>query len=430
MQVLPWRGMAGTASPNAWLAARDRRPINAILFDMDGVLADVSMSYRVAVVETAKQYGVAVTQDDIVAAKSTGEMNNDWVLTHYLVTNGMSKQKDRQQSSNSRASPPAVTLAEITNKFQAIYQGTPGTPGLRDKESLLVSMGLMEELKRRCSKGMAVVTGRPKDEALYFLKLHRLEHLFDAVVTMDDAPDKPDPAPVRLALQQLGATPEEAIMVGDTPSDVIAATKAGVQGFGVLTPAATAAMMAEVYGSFGATTHVPKMVQPLMSKGATAVLLPGLCELLDMVPPGGGGGDGDATTCSSSSSSSSSSFATSSSGRCGEIHRATKETSIDVVLNLDGTGLTNISTGIGFFDHMLDALCKHARFDLELACKGDTYIDDHHTVEDCAIAFGEGKEVEGVSGGCLVVVRGGCVGMDGLMLDLTFFLLSVFFKSF
>ena len=170
------------------------------------------------------------------------------------------------------------------------------------------------------------------------------------------------------------------------------------------------------------------MVQPLMSKGATAVLLPGLCELLDMVPPGGGGGDGDATTCSSSSSSSSSSFATSSSGRCGEIHRATKETSIDVVLNLDGTGLTNISTGIGFFDHMLDALCKHARFDLELACKGDTYIDDHHTVEDCAIAFGEGKEVEGVSGGWLVGGEG-WLCEDG-WLDLTFFLLSVFFKSF
>jgi imidazoleglycerol phosphate dehydratase HisB len=64
---------------------------------------------------------------------------------------------------------------------------------------------------------------------------------------------------------------------------------------------------------------------------------------------------------------------------------------------------------------MLDALCKHARFDLELACKGDTYIDDHHTVEDCAIAFGEGKEVEGVLGGWLVVVWGGCVRMDGLI---------------
>jgi HAD superfamily hydrolase (TIGR01548 family) len=276
MQVLPWRDIAGTASPKSWLAARNNRPIKTILFDMDGVLADVSMSYRVAVVETAKQYGIEVTQDDIVAAKSTGEMNNDWVLTHYLVTNGLSKQKSLADS---------VTLDEIIRKFQAIYQGTNTTPGLRDKESLLVSIGLMEELKRRCSKGLAVVTGRPRDEAMYFLKLHNITHLFDCVVTMDDAPDKPDPAPVLLALKQLKAIPEEAMMIGDTPSDVIAATRAGVQGFGVLTPSATAVMMSEVYSSFGATNHVPKMVEPLMSKGATAVLLPGLSELLDLVPP-------------------------------------------------------------------------------------------------------------------------------------------------
>ena len=388
MQKLHWRTKAGSASPKQWLEARNNRPINTILFDMDGVLADVSMSYRVCVVDTAKLYNVTVTQDDIVAAKSTGRMNNDWVLTHYLVTNGLPK----------TATPP--TLDEITAKFQIIYEGDPnGTAGLRDKESLLVSMGLMEELKRRCSKGMAVVTGRPRTEALYFLKLHNLSHLFDAVVTMDDAPDKPDPAPVRLALQQLGATPEEAIMIGDTPSDVIAATKAGVQGFGVLTPSATAFMMADVYGTFGATKRIPKMVEPLMRQGATAVLLPGLAELLDLLPPVSGSkrnrSDGSSSTSSTSSNSSNSSTALNEtnkkfkSARQGEIHRSTKETSIDVILNLDGTGTTEISTGIGFFDHMLDALCKHARFDLNLQCKGDIHIDDHHTVEDCAIAFGE-----------------------------------------
>ena len=227
MQVLPWRATAGTASPTAWLNARSNRPINTILFDMDGVLADVSMSYRVAVVDTAKQYGVLVTQNDIVAAKATGEMNNDWVLTHYLVTKGIAQNNATTPTTPSPAT--TVTLEEITAKFQAIYEGNDATPGLRDKESLLVSLGLMEELKRRCSKGMAVVTGRPKAEADYFLRLHNLTHLFDAVVTMDDAPDKPDPAPVRLALAQLGATADEAIMVGDTPSDMIAATKAGVR---------------------------------------------------------------------------------------------------------------------------------------------------------------------------------------------------------
>ena len=105
--------------------------------------------------------------------------------------------------------------------------------------------------------------------------------------------------------------------------------------------------MMEVYRSFGTTTHVPAMVEPLMSKGATAVLLPGLAELLDVLPA--------ATATTATTSSSSSASAATAALRRGEIHRATKETSIDVVFNIDGTGTTNISTGIGFFDHMLDA---------------------------------------------------------------------------
>ena len=69
--------------------------------------------------------------------------------------------------------------------------------------------------------------------------------------------------------------------------------------------------------------------------------------------------------------------------------RSTRETSIDISLNLDGTGITNISTGIGFLDHLFDALARHARFDLDLSCDGDLNIDDHHTAEDCAIVLGE-----------------------------------------
>ena len=70
------------------------------------------------------------------------------------------------------------------------------------------------------------------------------------------------------------------------------------------------------------------------------------------------------------------------------IDRRTKETEISVRLNLDGTGATQVATGIGFLDHLLDALAKHARFDLELSCKGDLLIDDHHTAEDCALTLG------------------------------------------
>lgn len=74
--------------------------------------------------------------------------------------------------------------------------------------------------------------------------------------------------------------------------------------------------------------------------------------------------------------------------REGVITRRTKETEITIRLNLDGRGNAAVSSGIGFLDHLLDAMAKHARFDLELSCTGDLHIDDHHTAEDCGLALG------------------------------------------
>jgi imidazoleglycerol phosphate dehydratase HisB len=70
-------------------------------------------------------------------------------------------------------------------------------------------------------------------------------------------------------------------------------------------------------------------------------------------------------------------------------HRTTGETEISLTLSLDGSGRAEIRTGLPFYDHMLSALTRHARFDLTLACDGDLHVDDHHTVEDCALALGE-----------------------------------------
>src|SRR6266513_4571774 len=75
--------------------------------------------------------------------------------------------------------------------------------------------------------------------------------------------------------------------------------------------------------------------------------------------------------------------------RTASITRATRETSIRMTLDLDGTGKTAVKTGIGFLDHLLDSLSRHARFDLMLTCDGDLQIDDHHTAEDCALALGQ-----------------------------------------
>ena len=74
--------------------------------------------------------------------------------------------------------------------------------------------------------------------------------------------------------------------------------------------------------------------------------------------------------------------------RQAETSRKTKETDITLRLNLDGAGVAEVATGIGFLDHLLTTLAKHARFDLTLTCKGDLHIDDHHTAEDCALALG------------------------------------------
>ncbi len=75
--------------------------------------------------------------------------------------------------------------------------------------------------------------------------------------------------------------------------------------------------------------------------------------------------------------------------RAYSITRKTAETDVTVTLNLDGTGSSSIDTGVGFLDHMLTLFAKHARFDLELTCKGDVQIDDHHSTEDTGICLGQ-----------------------------------------
>ena len=75
--------------------------------------------------------------------------------------------------------------------------------------------------------------------------------------------------------------------------------------------------------------------------------------------------------------------------RTAEMSRKTKETDINLTLNLDGKGNNNIDTGIGFFDHMLEGFSKHGFFDLDVKIDGDLRVDGHHTVEDCGIVLGE-----------------------------------------
>jgi imidazoleglycerol-phosphate dehydratase len=74
--------------------------------------------------------------------------------------------------------------------------------------------------------------------------------------------------------------------------------------------------------------------------------------------------------------------------RTGSVSRKTNETSVSVAVNIDGTGTSTISTGIGFFDHMLEQLSRHSLIDMQIDTKGDLHVDDHHAVEDTGIAIG------------------------------------------
>lgn len=75
--------------------------------------------------------------------------------------------------------------------------------------------------------------------------------------------------------------------------------------------------------------------------------------------------------------------------RTASFERKTRETDIRLQVDLDGSGMTELHTGVGFFDHMLDAMCRFAQFDLTLDCQGDLYVDEHHTIEDVGICLGK-----------------------------------------
>ncbi len=189
---------------------------DALLFDMDGVLADVSRSYREAIAQACASFGVRVSQADISAVKARGHANDDWALTRTMLAEA----------------GVDASLDEVTRRFEEVYQGTDEAPGLRRHETLIPDRALLEELAR--SFRLGVVTGRPRSDAERFLGEQGVRGLFGAVVCREDGPLKPDPAPVRIAMTHLGA--HTAWMLGDTPDDVHAAVGAGVVPVGVVPP--------------------------------------------------------------------------------------------------------------------------------------------------------------------------------------------------
>lgn len=219
----------------------------ALLLDLDGVVADVEGSYRQCVLETVRSYGVEITRAGLLAATLEGDANNDWILTQRLLA-------ERGVS---------ATLEDVTARYQEIYLGSATRPSLRERERLIVPRAVLERLARRLPIG--IVTGRPRAEAEWFLERVGVAHVATTLVAMEDARVKPDPAPIRLALEQIGTS--AAWMVGDTRDDVQAAVAAGVVPIGVVAP-----------------REHRDAVAPVLLEAGAATVLEALTELEDMLP--------------------------------------------------------------------------------------------------------------------------------------------------
>lgn len=280
-------------------------PKMAIIFDMDGVLIDESMSYRQCIKKTVEDFlDRKIDLKVIDEAKKAGGCNDDYdCVQRILQNNGFS-----------------IPLDEIKPKFDAYYEID------KANETWLVPDVVLRYLKERFKVG--IFTGRPKKDALDALQRFNRTDFFEIVVTRDDVEKgKPDPEGLLLACEALQVT--KAIYIGDNPDDALAAQSAGC----LFIPVSPATKIEWILSEINRL----KFQKDRQSK----------------------------------------------------VQRQTKETSINLQLNLDGKGKSTISTGIGFFDHMLEAFSKHSCFDIQLECQGDLYVDQHHTVEDVGIVLGE-----------------------------------------
>jgi len=193
---------------------------DVLLFDLDGVLVDVSNSYRLAIKETAEFFTKQkVLNDEIQKFKEQGGFNNDWDLTEAIIS-----------SKNVN-----VSKEEIITKFQELYLGKNGKKGFIVNETWLLSKNILQNLYRKYRLG--IVTGRPKDEAFYVLQKNEVSEFFDIIITMQDYPEdkaKPNPFSINLALEKLER--ENAIYIGDSIDDMKAAQNAKIKPVGVMPP--------------------------------------------------------------------------------------------------------------------------------------------------------------------------------------------------
>jgi len=191
--------------------------MNLIVFDMDGVLIDVSQSYNLAIKKTVEFFlGRIISMDTINEFKSKPGMNNDWDCTEAIL---------RQFQTD-------VTRKVIIKKFQEYYLGRD-FDGLINNEKLLIKEDTLKKLSKKYL--LAIFTGRPRKEAEYVLDKFKIIKYFMEIVSMEDVLlQKPNPEGLNKIMRKLDKS--TAIYVGDSIDDLTAAKNAGIQFVGVINP--------------------------------------------------------------------------------------------------------------------------------------------------------------------------------------------------
>jgi HAD superfamily phosphatase len=192
--------------------------MNLLIFDMDGVLVDVTESYRETIAATIEHFtGARPTNEQIQQFKNRGGFNDDWELTHYIVTGvGID-----------------VPFEETKAHFQSLFLGANGTEGLIQREKWIANPGTLEALAQQFR--FAIFTGRPREEASLTLRRFAPELTFDPLVAMEDvARKKPDPEGL---LSIARAFPDsKLIYVGDSIDDARSARAAKIPFIGIAAP--------------------------------------------------------------------------------------------------------------------------------------------------------------------------------------------------
>lgn len=185
--------------------------IDSIIFDMDGVIVDVSKSYREAIRQTAGYFlGREVTKEEVERIKNRVGMSNDWDATYKLIDDSK------------------LAYEKVKSYFQAVYLGDNNNKGFITRERLLMTKKQFTRLKDKYLK-LGIATGRPRKEAEYVISRNQLTGLFDCLVCMEDVKrGKPYPDSILMAMDILKTNP---VYIGDSPSDVLAAEAAGIPCF-------------------------------------------------------------------------------------------------------------------------------------------------------------------------------------------------------